>query len=107
MVSKYLTQASLAAFSTAPTSGLPTLSSKFSQRIAGVHNAASVLLFPRPLVQLKIYLCLQAGSVLLSEKNSRVSGMFGILVLTFRLLGRPFRQVSEAAVPPGVASSGA
>lgn len=52
-----------------PISRLPAISSKFSQRIAAVHDKASTLLFLNPLVLLKIYLCLWGSLMLLSKKE--------------------------------------
>lgn len=52
-----------------PISKLPAISSKFSQRIAAVHDTASTLLFLNLLVLLKIYLCLWASLMLLSKKE--------------------------------------
>lgn len=55
--------------SAVPISRLPTVSRKFSQRIAAVHGVASTLLFLNALVLLKIYLRLWGSLMLLSTKE--------------------------------------
>lgn len=56
--------------SAVPISRLPTVSRKFSQRIAAVHVVlASTLLFLNALVLLKIYLRLWGSLMLLSTKE--------------------------------------